>query len=795
MRHITLTALAVGATAVLLAAQSAGTQTPTPDETYVSRHAPRATQVGPGVSMKDEADGRIEWMREVYGDISPEFVSVLLTEAARQQQLYPNANPGAVKPGAPGAWTNIGPVRSNWVQNGPTVTESDTGRVRTILVDPGDANTVYVLTSGGGLWKTTNFGDPVPTWRAMSDGVVSTSGGSISFGRNPRTLYFGVGDPFDRFVGGFIARSTDGGATWAAIKKLGASLYVPDVKVDTSATQDIVLAGTDAGLFRSTDGGTSYLQDATIGNRIVWSLARTSAGWLALAQDRTAGTLGRLFLSTDAGATWAPTGASLVGEIGRATLAVGSPGDSVVYAFAATTNNGAQKDLYRSLDGGVTWAALGLGSKTPVNPNEDQPDMDIMAGQAFYNQMVLVDPADGSRGTVYIGGQLSSAKTTDGGQTWTIITNWLAQFGLPYVHADFHAAAFTTLNKSQAIIFGTDGGIFVSTDGGRQFSSQKNDGISSNLIYALISNPKHPDDVLIGLQDDGTRLRVGPTNTFNQVFGGDGFGVGWSQANDAVALACFYYSAIIRTRNNPPSTQAKWYVGWDGIAEFFNPSLTYFFTAIETPTGKADPSGLTFFHRTRFKLYRTTDGADNWTALLDTTPTGIALRAGMHPIGVSPDDLQHFGVLGNSARFWQTEDGGATFTQRNLTGVAGGWPGFNSTVAYADNSTLYVGNESASAVPRRLIKSVDGGATWGAADSGLPNVPVTRILVSTRDTTKQTVYAGTWLGVYESTNGGSTWHLFGTGLPLVNVSDLYMPPDGSYLRISTYGRGVWDYRF
>ena len=71
--------------------------------------------------------------------------------------------------------------------------------------------------------------------------------------------------------------------------------------------------------------------------------------------------------------------------------------------------------------------------------------MDIMAGQAFYNQMLLVDPADAARNTVYIGGQLSAAKSTDGGATWRIISNWLAQFELPYVHADHHAAAFTTL--------------------------------------------------------------------------------------------------------------------------------------------------------------------------------------------------------------------------------------------------------------------------------------------------------------------------------------------------------------
>ena len=419
--------------------------------------------------------------------------------------------------------------------------------------------------------------------------------------------------------------------------------------------------------------------------------------------------------------------------------------------------------------------------------------MDIMAGQAFYNHMLLIDPNDASRNTVYIGGQLSSAKSTDGGATWRIMSNWLAQFRLPYVHADHHAAAFTSIKGVPAILFGTDGGLFLSEDGGATFSSQKNDGMSSYLIYAMTGNPKHRDDVLIGLQDNGTRWRVGPTGTYNQVFGGDGFGVGWSQADDLISLGSVYYSFIIRNRRNPANTQNKWEVGWTGIPEFFNPALTYFNTSLATPRASADPAGMTFFHRTRFKLYRTTNGAASWQSVLETTP--ILLRAGSHPIGISPDDINSFGVLGNGGNAWFTSDGGTTWRNRVLTAITPGWPGFNATLAYADNQTMYVGNEAPVGTPQRVIKSIDGGNSWTHASVGLPAVPISKLLVSPRDPSGRTVYAGTWIGVYETTDGGASWHLYGQGLPVVNVSDLYMPPDGSYLRISTYGRGVWDIKF
>lgn len=775
----------VVAAATTMAAQS---QEPAPqDDAYVSTYRATPRAGGPDEKTTDDPRARLEDMRErMGGDLSPEFMESLMVAANEQSQQYGPAGRGGIKVPAGGPWTNIGPYRSNWLQNGLRVNESDTGRVRTFLPHPTSEDTLYVLTSSGGLWKTTNFTDPRPAWRPLTDTILSTSGGGAALGKNPETIYVGTGDPFDPGVGGYAYRSVDGGATWSAGVKLGPSTVIPDVKVDTTGPTDVILMGTNAGLYRSTDGGATY---APVLNGLIWSLRRTSAGWLAA---RTSGGAGSIWFSINQGASWAPipNAGAVYSGAGRTTLAAGAPGDSVVYAFAATTGNGAQKDLFRSGDGGLNWAALGLATKTPVNPNEDQPDMNIMRDQAFYNQMIVVDPNDTARNTVYIGGQLSSARSIDGGATWRVITNWLAQFGLPYAHADHHAGAFTTIKGEPTLLIGTDGGLFHSTDGGTRFSSEKNDGISSYLIYALASNPRHADDVLIGLQDDGTRFRTGSGGTYNQVFGGDGFGVGWSQADDLVSLGSIYYSYIIRNVRNPSNTQAKWLVGFDGIAEVFNPALTYFNTAIATPRASADPAGLTFFTRTRNKLYRTTNGAANWQSVFQSP---AALRAGSHPIGVSPADLDHFGVLGNGGNLWFTTDGGVTFNNRVLPVLAPGWPGFNSTLAYASNTTMYVGNEAPIGRARRVIKSVDGGTTWTDASVGLPAVPVSKLLVSTR--TPTTVYAATWIGVYETTDGGASWHLYGQGLPVVNVSDLYMPTDGSYLRVSTFGRGVWETRY
>ena len=146
-------------------------------------------------------------------------------------------------------------------------------------------------------------------------------------------------------------------------------------------------------------------------------------------------------LSTDKGATWASilNGGNVVAGIGRATLGTAVAGDAVVYAFAANTGNAAQKDLYRSIDGGLNWTAIGLGQyvvkpgpppvrvwegKFPVNPNPDQPNMDIMAGRRSTTTCCWSTRLM-RRNTVYIGGQLSAAnRPTAAGRGASSPTGW-----------------------------------------------------------------------------------------------------------------------------------------------------------------------------------------------------------------------------------------------------------------------------------------------------------------------------------------------------------------------------------
>jgi photosystem II stability/assembly factor-like uncharacterized protein len=790
----------LGLTAVLALSQ-AFTQT-------VSAQAPSDSAITSAVDFKTfssvpggEEDkpsirGRLEWTRARFSDAKPKDYSArVVKELAAQRSKYPELAPGAAGRSGVPTWRSIGPADAKKAQNFYTLKVTDSGRIRNILPHPTDPNTVYILSSGGGIWKTTNFERKNPTWKSVTDQVITTSGGAAAMGRNPNTLYFGTGDPFDGIplVGGAMLKTTDGGSTWSDFTFLGASGIITDIKVDTSAASDIVLVSTDEGIYRSTDGGNTYAPAYT--GLAVWSIVKTSAGWLAAAATSKYFSPAAILRSTDSGATWLPvTAANVTDGAGRFTLAVGAPGDKVAYAYVSTDGGGGQKDLYRSEDGGLTWLALGLATKAPENPTEENMDMDLMHGQSFYNQMIVVDPTDPKRNTVYLGGNLNTAKTTTGGQTWKLLTNWLAQFGQPYAHADHHTAVVSTAGNKTRVMIGTDGGLFVSSDAGQTWDDEKNQGLVNHLIYAIATPGDDKQRVIAGLQDNGTRVRIDETSTFNQTYGGDGFGVGWSQHDGNIALGSYVYGYIYHT-NRFPSDQQFWV---DPVEDPVNPCLSngidrcnaYFYTPVLTPSARADREGLTFFTTTASYIYRTDNGGVNWSPILKGNPARSYIRSGIHTVSVSPTDTNHVAAIGFGGFIWVTADGGKTWAQRN--NKVPGYSGFNSNIAWGNNNVLYVASENAFGQAVYVVKSVDGGATWTAAANGLPQVPVSKLLASPADSTGNTVYAATWLGVYRTLDGGASWQQYGAGLPTVNVTDLYMPQDASFLRASTYGRGIWD---
>ena len=180
--------------------------------------------------------------------------------------------------------------------------------------------------------------------------------------------------------------------------------------------------------------------------------------------------------------------------------------------------------------------------------------------------------------------------------------------GIPYAHADFHAAAFKTTG-TPTLILGNDGGLNISVDDGASFSSDKNNGLVTHLYYTVAGNPQFPNLVIGGTQDNGTRLRTGNGTTHNQVIGGDGMGTAYSQANTNTVIGSAQGSSM-RTNlsNTPPDVFQNWAAATSGLSDVgFG-----FFTAIVPAPAELDPTGRVFFHFSNARVWRSNNGGLSW---------------------------------------------------------------------------------------------------------------------------------------------------------------------------------------
>jgi hypothetical protein len=120
------------------------------------------------------------------------LVEAMSQTAESQRQLYAQQLPGGA--GAPGTatWAPLGPTTENYWQNGtPPNPQINSGRLNTILINPANSEIVYVIAATGGVWKTTNFSQPNPSWSPKSDAIGTDGIGAGALGKNPDTLYAG----------------------------------------------------------------------------------------------------------------------------------------------------------------------------------------------------------------------------------------------------------------------------------------------------------------------------------------------------------------------------------------------------------------------------------------------------------------------------------------------------------------------------------------------------------------------------------------------------------------------------
>jgi hypothetical protein len=98
-----------------------------------------------------------------------------------------------------------------WISAGP---DNVGGRTRAICTDPTDANTVWIGSVTGGLFKSTNAGS---LWEPVESFNVHNSISSIAVLGNGE-VYVATGNRFENFIGDGLFMSSDNGATFSRVQ-------------------------------------------------------------------------------------------------------------------------------------------------------------------------------------------------------------------------------------------------------------------------------------------------------------------------------------------------------------------------------------------------------------------------------------------------------------------------------------------------------------------------------------------------------------------------------------------------
>ncbi|HEY3567957.1 MAG TPA: YCF48-related protein [Thermoanaerobaculia bacterium] len=290
------------------------------------------------------------------------------------------------------------------------------------------------------------------------------------------------------------------------------------------------------------------------------------------------------------------------------------------------------------------------------------------------------------------------------------------------------------------------------------------------------------DIVTAGLQDNGTRVRSGSTAVFSQRIYADGFGTVVHPLNSDLLLGSAYFTRILKSSDGGKTFHGS----YSGIIEANKNKLAPFFTRIIA--SPADSTGNTVYTFVDQKIYKSANFGDSWSPIKIENFTGS-----IRNLGVSASDSQSLALVSDDSSILLTTNGGISWKR-----AAGGLPRSQGRLSYisfnpTDSKTIYVSSVAPNINASHLWKSTDGGATWRAIDKAAnfpQGVPINIVVGDPGD--GQTIYAGTHLGLYKSTDGGENWTRFGFGLPLVSVTDIYISPDSSLVRVATFGRGIWQ---
>ncbi len=684
------------------------------------------------------------------------------------------------------------------------------GRVTAVAGHVDHPETFYMGPTGGGIWKTTDWGN---SWLPVSDGQIATGSiGAITVApSNSDIVWVGTGSDGIRsnvIVGKGIYRSTDAGETWehrglAESGQIGAVIVHPTDPntVWAAALGNPFGKNTERGVFKTTNGGQSWDRVLFTSDSVgaidmemhptnpdvlyagMWRGERKP--WSVISGMEEDAREDGIWRSTDGGESWDYI---LIGMpsnlIGKIDLAVSPADPDRVYALVETKEP--DEGLYRSDDAGLTWRLVSGGF---------QPIMD----RPFYYTNVDADPTDADK--VWVNAT-AFWYSDDAGATFQ-------RRSTP--HGDNHDM-WINPNDPQIMVQSNDGGANVTRDGGQTWSRQDNQPTSE--LYSSDIDDRYPYWIYSGQQDNSTlRVPSGPTPGFSpgeyEAVGGCETGpVVPKPGSDATIVYANCkgrfgrYSAIT-------GQEQQYYVGATNMYGQNPADLNYRFQRV-VPIEVSPHNPDVVYHGSQF-VHKTTDDGVNWVQIspdLTAFPPERQMVSG-GPITRDATGEEHYSVLyaieespvqegviwagANDGPVSVTRDGGATWKRVTPPGLPP-----EGRVQIIDPSPHDAGTAYVS-IYRYLLgdfspyiyRTDDFGESWTLltpGDNGIPADWPTRVVREDPER-EGLLFAGTEFGMFVSLDDGASWESFQLNLPVTPITDFRIV--GNDLAISTMGRAFW----
>ena len=694
-------------------------------------------------------------------DAVPDVAAMVAYQQQRKQQRAAETTKRLAAP----QWTDLGP-------------SFNLGRVIDIAFHPQNSNVIYIASPGGGAYKTIDGGG---TWSWLG-GLPYQAVNSIAIDPlNPDVVYFGTGhysgSGSDLLSMG-VYKTADGGNSFSLLTTTVPTTSNTDwLRITRIATHptigNLVFAGTFAGFFRSTNGGTSWSKVSTLATYDIAIDPNDPSKMLRGRFD------GDVSYSTDAGASW--TTATVVNPSVRTRVKYAKSTSGVVYA-AVDQNAG---ELHKSTDGGVTWALV----STPAHNDT----------QGFHTNQLWVSPVDA--GHLIVGG-VDLYRSLNGGQTFTKISNWQSNSsqtgsGLTPTtpHADQNALTSPPdySDANQVLLAGTDGGLFAT--GNARSVTQTTGWIKpaaslyiSQFVGAAGRRLNGVDTLVGGLQDNGT-IRYIAVDNWRRLRSGDGGATAVDQLEDIV-YGQVQNGVVHRSTGSQTSQNICAGITESDPASCGSTNLqkVNFYAPLELEPRNS--SRLYFGANSLWVSANPQAPVPTWTVVKapvagNTTSTAAANY--ISAISIYEDDPSVVLVGHNDGQIFRTISmlaavpvwaplGGGLPTGRLVGAIL---------VDPTDVNRLYVGFTGYFA--DNLWRSDNGGTTWQNISAGLP--PGSIYTITRHPLAKEKLYVGTIWGSYGSDNGGISWPTVNDGPYGTQIRRLFWLGSDT-LVAATFGSGL-----